>query len=130
MKVHGKSILAENDTSSCGAKFNKLSSRAVMNNSNGIKTSSLTHNNSLLTNSLLTDNDLYDEQIQLKTIDGTPYSETEYWITFEDGSIKHGITDIQGNTQRFETEKPLSIISIDLIVDTCCNNEACTCEEH
>lgn len=30
MKVHGKSIVAENDTSSCGAKFNKLSSRAVM----------------------------------------------------------------------------------------------------
>ena len=66
------------------------------------------------------------QQIQLENANGEPYANVEYLVTFEDGSTLNGMTDRNGNTERLKTESALAIVSIDLIVDSNCN-ESCSC---
>ena len=70
--------------------------------------------------------DFYDEQIQLENANGEPYANVEYIVTFEDGSTCKGITDNSGNTERLKTKSSLAVASIDLIIDSNCN-ESCSC---
>ncbi|WP_419819730.1 PAAR domain-containing protein [Acinetobacter sp.] len=126
MIVGGKSIVAVGDTSTCGSKYLKISDLAVMSNGSGSDKSS---SNTLapLTNSFVDDkNDFYDEQIQLENANGEPYANVEYIVTFEDGSTCKGITDNSGNTERLKTKSSLAVASIDLIIDSNCN-ESCSC---
>jgi uncharacterized Zn-binding protein involved in type VI secretion len=126
MIVGGKSIVAVGDTSSCGSKYLKISDLAVMSNGLGSGGSSL-NTTAPLSSSFIDDkNHFYDEQIQLENANGEPYANVEYLVTFEDGSTLNGMTDRNGNTERLKTESALAIVSIDLIVDSNCN-ESCSC---
>ena len=126
MIVSGKSIVAVGDTSTCGSKYLKLSDLAVI--SNGAESDRASFNTIVPpTNSFINDkNDFYDEQIQLENTNGEPYANIEYLVTFEDGSTRKGITDNNGNTERLKTKSSLAIVSIDLIIDSNCN-ESCSC---
>ena len=128
MTVGGKSIVAVGDTSTCGSKYLKISDLAVMNNGsgNGIGNSQSKPLTSLTNNFIDKQEDFYDEQIQLENINGEPYSNVEYLVTFEDGSTCKGVTDSDGNTERLKTKTSLGIVSIDLIIDSNCN-ESCSC---
>lgn len=69
----------------------------------------------------------FDEQIKLEDTYGQPYSNVDYIVTYEDGTIRQGKTDEEGNTERLKTEKALRVISIDLYIDSNCN-KSCSCE--
>ena len=124
--VGGKSIVADGDTSSCGSRYIKISSMAVMTGGSGSGSSSF-NSTSTITNSFSENKDyLYDELIQLENTNGEPYANVEYLVTFEDGSTLKGITDNTGHTERLTTESSLAIVTIDLIIDSNCN-ESCSC---
>lgn len=128
MIVGGKSIVAAGDTSSCGSKYLKISDLAVMGNGSGRANSNLNPIVSQRNSFVDDESNFYDEQIQLENANGEPYANVGYIVTFEDGSICKGITDNNGNTERLKTETSLGIVSVDLIIDSNCN-ESCSCGE-
>ncbi|RKG36810.1 PAAR domain-containing protein [Acinetobacter rongchengensis] len=125
MTVNGKSIVVANDTSTCGAKFIKISDLVVMDRGTG-NSSSNSQIASLTNNFISKPNQTYDEQIQLENINGEPYTNVEYIVTFEDGSTHKGITDNEGNTERLKTKEVLKVVTIDILIDSSCN-ESCSC---
>lgn len=124
--VGEKSIVTVGDTSTCGSKYLKNSDLAVMSNGSGSSKSSLNTTAHLSSSFIADNNHFYDEQIQLENANGEPYANVEYLVTFEDGSTLNGTTDKNGNTERLKTVSALAIVSIDLIVDSNCN-ESCSC---
>lgn len=128
MVVGGKSIVAVGDTSTCGSKYIKISDLAVMSNGFGNGNSGSNVTPTTTNNFIEEKNDFYDEQIQLENTNGEPYANVEYLVTFEDGSTRKGITDNNGHTERLITESSLAIVTIDLIIDSNCN-ESCSCGE-
>ncbi len=128
MIVGGKSIVAAGDTSSCGSKYLKISDLAVMDNGSGRVNSNLNPIAAQRNSFVDDESNFYDEQIQLENTNGEPYANVEYIVTFEDGSICKGVTDNNGNTERLKTKTSLGIVSVDLIIDSNCN-ESCSCGE-
>ena len=108
MVVGNKSIVADGDTSSCGSRYMKISSMAVMSNGSG--SSSLIKPTTSLPSSLLESN-LVDESealhgIVYQLIDETsnkPIPNMYYKLVDESGNIIEGETDKYGNTQEITT---------------------------
>lgn len=126
MVVGGKSIVAVGDSSTCGSKYIKISDHAVMSKGFGSGSSTSKSTPTIANNFIKAKKDFYDEQIQLENTNGEPYANVEYLVTFEDGSTRKGITDNNGHTERLATESSLVIVTIDLIIDSNCN-ECCSC---
>jgi hypothetical protein len=51
----------------------------------------------------------YDEQVVLKGMHGQPLAETYYSIRLPSGELKHGVTDSQGRTARYQTDHARNI---------------------
>ncbi|MFW1735758.1 hypothetical protein [Acinetobacter sp. ULE_I037] len=64
----------------------------------------------------------------MRDINGEPYANLEYLVTFDDGSTCKDVTDDKGNTKRLKTNGAVKIISVDLIVNSSWT-ESCFCGE-
>lgn len=113
--VNGKSIVVANDTSTCGAKFLKISDLVVMDNGNGLGISQKSLNS---TNSFVVESEAeYGQRFLLQDEStGEPLANICYEISKNDEVI-HGITDNDGFTQFITSNKAekieLRIISKD-----------------
>ena len=129
MQVMGKAAARVNDALSCGCKLLPKQGLVVQDNGGGFSNSEQrkTKSNEMHNNFVKEESSNFDEQIKLEDIHGRPYANIDYLVTYEDGTTKQGETDDEGNTERLKTENALRIISIDLYVDSNCN-ESCSCE--
>lgn len=53
--------------------------------------------------------DTYDEQFMLRDAKGSPLAGTYYTVRMPSGELRHGVTDLQGRTERYETKDAQSI---------------------
>lgn len=128
MSYHGKAVARQGDSLSCGCQLLLKQNTFVRGSDGGNGNLNATNlinadENSNFTN----DNEQFDEQIRLEDINGEPYSNVDYVVTFEDGTTLKGRTDSDGNTERLITEQAKKILTIDLYVDSNCN-QSCSCE--
>lgn len=57
----------------------------------------------------LSNGSAYDEQFQIKDVDGNPLGNVDYTIKAADGRVVHGSTDGSGFTARYFSNRPESI---------------------
>ncbi|MFW1827230.1 PAAR domain-containing protein [Acinetobacter sp. ULE_I001] len=126
--VSGKSAVADGDSSTCGSKYLKISDLAVMSNGASVEMSNAVTAPLMKNNFIEHQKNTYDEQLQLRDINGEPYANLEYLVTFDDGSTCKDVTDDKGNTKRLKTNGAVKIISVDLIVNSSWT-ESCFCGE-
>ena len=111
MIVGGKSIVAADDTSTCGSRYLKISDLAVMSNGSGrFETSSKNTNNFISQRELQ-----YGQRFLLQDeLTGEPLAEICYEV-HKNGEVIHGTTDKDGLTELIkgteEEEVELKIIS-------------------
>ncbi len=121
MVVGNKSIVADGDTSSCGSKYMKISSLAVMTSGSG-KGSSTPSSIIPLQNSLVESDQKEIHKIQFKIVDedtNEGISEMLYEIYSKDTGnlLIKGYTDKQGMTALYESEyspESIQLITMDL----------------
>lgn len=101
MQVNGRNPIVAGDTSTCGAKYMKISDLAVRSSGSG-------STNSLSSVSNIKDSLKFDERVQLvDRDDNEPLSHIPYYLkNSKTGAIvSSGTTDKNGYTERFYTEK-------------------------
>lgn len=104
LTVGSKTIIMAGDKASCGATFLPQRSLVVRTNGSGSGKGD-TASSSFLANKQ------YSGQYQLiNELDGQPYKNIKYNITYDDGSSVEGLTDEQGMTEKLNyRDKPNSI---------------------
>lgn len=96
--VNGKSIIVADDTSTCGAKFLKISDLVVMDNGAGLGISKKSLNS---TNRFVVKSEAeYGQRFLLQDeLTGEPLIKVCYEVHKKDGEIIHGTTDEAGLTK-------------------------------
>jgi len=106
MIVSGKSIIADGDTSTCGSRYMKISSMAVITGGPSKRNLTPSFMTSLQNNLVEEKENLVDHGLKFKVIDeqyNFPVKGCFYLLTKKDGTEYSGFTDDEGFTEMVNT---------------------------
>jgi uncharacterized Zn-binding protein involved in type VI secretion len=99
LNVFGKLLIVAGNKSTCGSEYLPQQNLVVVDVTSS-NSSSLTSNSNFLPSQ-----PYFDEQFILKTDEGELLANIPYTIKMMDGSLKKGVSDSEGKTERIQTEK-------------------------
>lgn len=109
--VGGKTIIMADDVTTCGAKFLPKQNLAVRDAGSGAGKGNAA-------SSSFVGNKQYSGQYQLiNELDGQPYKNIKYTITYDDGSSVEGISDEEGMTEKLSYRDQPNTITIQVAED-------------
>jgi uncharacterized Zn-binding protein involved in type VI secretion len=100
LNIFGKLLIVAGNKSTCGSEYLPQQNLVVVDVTSARLPSTLTNNSSFLPSQ-----SYFDEQFLLKTDEGDLLVDTPYTIKMIDGSLKKGVSDAEGKTERIQTEK-------------------------
>lgn len=100
LNIFGKLLIVAGNKSTCGSEYLPQQNLVVIDVTSAKFPSSSTNNSNFLPAQ-----PYFDEQFILKTDEGDLLINTPYTIKMMDGSLKKGMTDSEGKTERVQTEK-------------------------
>ena len=100
LNIFGKLLIVAGNKSTCGSEYLPQQNLVIVDVTSAKSPSLLTNSSNFLPSQ-----SYFDEQFILKTDEGELLANTPYTIKMTDGSLKQGVSDSEGKTERIQTEK-------------------------